>query len=205
MTIETVEQLEQLSFDSAGLIPVIAQHAFTGEVLMLGYANRDSLERTLATRTVWFYSRSRGHLWQKGETSGNTLALIGLHVDCDRDALLARVIPAGPTCHTGARSCFDGAPTLSALADTIEARTTANPSSSYTARLLGDSNLRLKKLGEEAIEFALACDRGDVARIPEEAADLLYHTLVAARAAEVSLEQILAVLSERAGPSVADR
>lgn len=205
MRIESIEQLEQLRFDSDGLIPLIVQHALTGEVLMLGYANRESLVRTLSTNTVWFYSRSRAQLWQKGETSGNILSVLGLHADCDQDALLARAAPAGPTCHTGARSCFDAPPTLTALTDTIDKRSTVDPSGSYTARLLGDKNMRLKKLGEEAVEFALACDRGDVARIPEEAADLFYHVLVAAHAANAGLEQILAVLSGRAGPSAAGR
>lgn len=205
MKLESIEQLEQVRFDSAGLIPLIAQHALTGEVLMLGYANRESLVRTFTSGTVWFYSRSRAQLWQKGETSGNTLSLVGLHADCDQDALLAHVFPAGATCHTGTRSCFEAPPTLTALADTITSRASANPSVSYTARLLGDNNLRLKKLGEEAVEFALACDRGDSVRIPEEAADLLYHVLVAVHAANSGIERILAVLNERAGPSAAGK
>lgn len=205
MNIENAAQLDGLSFDSTGLIPVITQHALTGEVLMLAYANHESLTRTLESRTLWFYSRSRACLWQKGETSGNTLALVTLHADCDRDALLARVRPAGPACHTGARTCFDAAPTLTALADTIDQRIASAPANSYTAKLLGDTNFRLKKLGEEAVELALACQNGDSVRIPEEAADLLYHILVAARAENVNSEQILAVLNDRADRAVADR
>jgi len=205
MNIETLGQLAKLRYDSAGLIPVIAQHASTGEVLMLGYANRESLEQTLESRTLWFYSRRRAQLWQKGETSGNILRLVSLHADCDHDALLARVLPSGPTCHTGERSCFGASPTLVALADVIDARMNASASGSYTAKLLNDTNLRLKKLGEEAVELALACSADDEVRIPEEAADLLYHIMVAARAQGVHLEQVLAVLSDRADPSGAGR
>lgn len=209
------------------MTPLIAQHALTGEVLMLGYVTPESLARTDETGLLTFHSRSRDALWTKGETSGNVLRVVSLHRDCDDDALLARVLPAGPTCHTGRRTCFgdDAAPTLRGLADTIEARISAagaarasagaSPSAdasartggdagevaappSYTVRLLSDRNLRLKKLGEEASELAVACADEDPARVREEAADVVYHVLVAARAAGVGLEEILAELAERA-------
>ena len=181
-----------------GLVPVIAQHALTGTVLMLGYADREALDRSIATGLLHFHSRSRNALWQKGETSGNTLTLVGLDADCDDDAVLARVLPAGPTCHTGNASCFAGRPTLAALADVLDARIAGGDSaSSYTARLFADRNLRLKKLGEEAVELALACSAADGERIAEEAADLLYHMLVACRAEEVTLANVLALLEKR--------
>ena len=168
------------------LIPIIAQHHLTGEVLMLGYGTEASLARTGETGRLTFHSRSRDQLWTKGETSGNWLHVVSLHRDCDGDAILARVAPEGPTCHTGARSCFSAPPTLRALADTLEARLSAPPTESYTARLLNDRNLRLKKLGEEATELAVACADGDAERVKEEAADVIYHTLVAAQAAGVT-------------------
>ena len=194
-----VAGLDTLDFaKGGGLVPVIAQHDLTGEVLMLGYASREALERSLEDRLLTFHSRSRGALWTKGETSGNRLRVVALHVDCDHDAVLARVLPDGPACHTGARSCFGAPPTLAALANRLEARRTASPGSSYTARLLADRNQRLKKLGEEATELAVACADGDVERVRQEAADVVYHVLVAAMAAGVRLEQVLETLAERA-------
>src|SRR5690606_13432768 len=191
--IERPEQLAALDFEKGGgLVPVVAQHAHTGEVLMLAYANREALERTLATGTMWYYSRTRDALWRKGETSGNTQRLVSLHADCDADAVLARVEPAGPSCHTGARSCFSAPPTIAALADVLAARRASPPAGSYTARLFGDRNLRLKKLGEEATELALACVMGETERVAEEAADLLYHALVACAAAAVEPAEVLA-------------
>lgn len=188
--------LDTLDFERAGgLLPVVTQHALTGEVLMLAYTNRAALERTLAEQVMWYWSRSRAALWRKGETSGNVQRVVSIHPDCDADALLARVLPAGPSCHTGAWSCFDAAPTLRALADVITAR--MEHPEGYTGRLLADANLRLKKLGEESVELALACQRQDSAAVAEEAADLLYHVLVACRGADVKLEDVLAVLEER--------
>lgn len=194
------DDLKDIRFDPVtGLVPVIAQHARTGEVLMLGYATEEALERTRETGLLTFHSRSRDRLWTKGETSGNALRVIEVRADCDRDALLARVIPAGPTCHTGARSCFSSPPTLAALADVLESRRHADPAGSHTARLLGDRNLRLKKLGEEAVELATACADGDPERVRQEAADVLYHVLVAALAAGVDLDAILEALDARRG------
>ena len=198
MRIDDSAALDRLDFArGGGLIAVIAQHAHTGEVLMLAYANREALERTLAERVMWYFSRSRDELWRKGDTSGNVQTVVSLHGDCDGDAVLARVLPAGPACHTGAANCFDAAPTLTALDRVIAERADAPAGSSYTQKLLSDRNLRSKKLGEEAVELALACERQDGERIAEEAADLLYHALVACRAGQVSVEAVLAVLAGR--------
>ena len=196
-----------LDFDkSDGLVPVIAQHWLTGEVLMLGYATEEALDASLETGQLTFHSRTRGELWTKGETSGNTLRVVSLHGDCDGDAVLARVEPAGPTCHTGSRSCFSAPPTLRGLADVLghrleAARDDAGPdagaSASYTVKLLRDRNLRLKKLGEEVGELTVACADGDADRVREEAADVVYHTLVAALAAGVEVEDILETLEAR--------
>ena len=198
MRIESAGQLDRLAFRAAdGLLPVVAQHALTGEVLMLAWANREALTRTLAEGVMWYWSRSRAELWRKGEGSGNVQRLVGLHADCDADAVVARVLPAGPSCHTGNWSCFSVPPTLPGLDAVIAARSASPAAGSYTARLLADANLRLKKLGEEAVELALACERGERERVAEEAADLLYHTLVACRAAGVGLNDVLAVLEQR--------
>jgi phosphoribosyl-ATP pyrophosphohydrolase/phosphoribosyl-AMP cyclohydrolase len=196
--IDRIEQLDALDFvRGGGLLPVVAQHARTGEVLMLGYADREALGRTLQSGTLWFWSRSRERLWQKGETSGNVLRLVALHTDCDADALVALVEPAGPTCHTGRWSCFEAPPTLAALDRTLATRAAAPTEDSYTARLLGDRNLRLKKIGEEAAELAVACADQDTERAAEEAADLIYHALVACRALGVSADQVLERLATR--------
>lgn len=198
MIIESAAQLDTLDFAKGdGLVPVIAQHATTGEVLMLAWADREALERTLVERVAWYFSRSRGTLWRKGDTSGNVQHIVSLHADCDSDAVLVRVLPAGPACHTGAANCFDTAPTLTELDAIITVRADDASSGGYTRTLLDDRNLRLKKLGEEALELALACERSDRERVAEEAADLLYHTLVACRGAGVSLADVLAVLASR--------
>ena len=187
------------------LVAVIAQDAPTGEVLMLGWASREALERTHADGRLWFWSRSRRCLWLKGETSGNVLHVVSLASDCDGDAVLARVRAAGPACHTGARACFDSPPTLRALGDVLDERIararTSDAADSYTVRLARDRNLRLKKLGEEAVELALACadDEPDAARVASEAADLVYHALVACAAAGVGVDAIVAELESRLG------
>jgi phosphoribosyl-AMP cyclohydrolase / phosphoribosyl-ATP pyrophosphohydrolase len=195
-------ELDALDFDkSGGVVPVIAQHAHTGEVLMLAYASRDALERTFAEGVMCYWSRSRGELWRKGDTSGSTQRVVALYADCDSDAVLAHVVPAGPACHTGAWTCFGGVPTLPALSAVIAERAaTGEPAAgqpSYTQRLLGDANLRLKKLGEEAVELALACERREADRVAEEAADLIYHIMVACQAAGVDAATVLAALDAR--------
>ena len=197
MILDTTEQLDDVRFDDRGLVPVVAQHALTGSILMLAFANREALQHTLDTRLLHFYSRSRQQLWQKGETSGNSMRLVQLHVDCDADAIVAQVIPSGPACHTGDRTCFGVEPELSALAALIEKRARDLPEGSYTTKLLSDQNLRLKKIGEEATEFVLACQSGETERVTEEAADLMYHVLVALRASGLGIEQVLERLSDR--------
>ncbi len=207
--------LDALDFaKGGGLVSVVAQDAVTGATLMVAHADREALDRTVASGEMHYRSRTRG-AWHKGATSGNVQRVVSLHADCDGDAVLARVRPAGPACHTGARSCFDGAvaggtpvmgDALSALAATIAERSAAGSGApgatgagtSYTQRLLADRNLRLKKLGEEASELVTACADGDAARATEEAADLFYHTLVALQAVGGTLDGVRAVLAARA-------
>lgn len=200
--------LARLDFSKgSGLVTVVTQDARTGAVLMVAHADRDALERTLETGEMHYRSRSRG-LWRKGETSGNLQRVVSLETDCDGDAVLARVVPAGPACHTGEMSCFPvtalHADALSVLDATIESRASAPPVAdsvpdpSYTRRLLRDRNLRLKKLGEESAELVVALSDGDTARATQEAADLIFHTLVGLRALGVSLDDVRAVLHGRA-------
>ena len=196
--------LDALNFEKGqGLVTVVAQDARTGAVLMVAHADRDALARTISTGEMHYRSRSRGP-WHKGATSGNTQRVVSLSADCDGDAVLARVVPAGPACHTGALSCFGtdalNADALSALDATVQTRqrSPATESTSYTRRLLADRNLRLKKLGEEVAELVTACADADISRASEEAADLIYHTLVALRAIGASLDDVRAVLTARA-------
>lgn len=210
-----MRDLSELDFaKGGGLVTVVAQDAATGRVLMVAHADREAVERTLATGEMHYYSRTRG-LWHKGATSGNRQRVVSLTRDCDGDAILARVIPLGPACHTGAATCF-GSPgageALAAVDATIAARAAAPPVEapgvrppSYTARLLADRNLRLKKLGEEAAELVAACADGDRDRATEEAADLFYHALVALRAVGGSLADVQRVLAERAACSARPR
>ena len=189
-----------------GLVTVVAQDADSGVVLMVAHADREALASTIASGEMHYTSRTRG-LWHKGGTSGNVQRVVSLTVDCDGDAVLARVRPAGPSCHTGTTSCFRddalGADALSVLDRTIAARATSFASSSdresasYTQQLLTNRNLRLKKLGEEAVELAVACVDGDQVRGAEEGADLIFHTLVALRALGVSLTDVRQVLAQR--------
>ena len=195
--------LDSLDFSKgAGLVTVVAQDARTGTVLMVAHADRQALEQTIATGEMYYRSRTRG-LWHKGATSGNTQRVISLTADCDSDSVLARVEPAGPACHTGARSCFGdvslGADALGALDRTIAQRAdeSGGTGKGYTHKLLADRNLRLKKLGEEATELAVACADGDTARATAEAADVIYHTLVALRALGISLDAVRDELAAR--------
>ena len=196
--------LDALDFaKGGGLVTVVTQDATSGIVLMVAHADREALERTIATGEMHYRSRTRG-LWHKGATSGNTQRVVSLSADCDGDAILARVAPAGPACHTGARSCFGetahGADALGTLDATIAQRAAEQGTSGkgYTRKLLADRNLRLKKLGEEATELAVACADGDAPRATAEAADIIYHTLVALRALGLSLDAVRAELQSRA-------
>lgn len=190
-----------------GLVPAIVQDPATGEVRMLGYMDRAALEATIADRLVTFYSRSRGGPWRKGATSGNLLDLVDIRFDCDRDALLVLATPRGPTCHTGSDSCFgdEGAPDmgfLATLARTVADRATADPESSYTARLLAEGTKRLaQKVGEEGVEVALAAMAGDAEELAAEAADLVFHLTVLLEASDSSWEAVIAELRRRHAPS----
>ena len=198
MRLSAPADLDRLDFDkSDGLVAVVAQDASSGRVLMVAWADRPALERTLESGELWLWSRSRGEPWHKGATSGNVQRVVALHADCDGDAVLALVHPAGPACHTGEVSCFSGAPVLPALADVLRGRRATAPEGSYTARLLADRNLRLKKLGEETAELVVALADGARERVAEEAADLLYHALVAALAEGVEPEAVLGALETR--------
>ena len=195
--------VETLDFDKGGgVITVVAQDAVTGAVLMVALGTRESMERTLATGEMHYFSRRRG-LWHKGATSGNTQRVVSLTADCDGDTVLALVEPRGPACHTGATTCFDGAggDAFSTLDRTLSDRAGGGGSdTSYTRRLLSDRNLRLKKLGEEIAELVAACADGDRARATEEGADVVYHTLVALRALGVGVDDVRRALERRAGP-----
>ncbi len=194
--------LDRLDFAKAGgMVTVVAQDASTGVVLMVAAADREALDRTLATGEMHYRSRSRG-LWHKGATSGNRQRVVRLVPDCDGDAMLALVEPAGPACHTGAVSCFAAGPSgfdvLAELDHVIGERAHGgDPATSYTARLLGDRNTRLKKLGEEASELAIAAADGDGDRAVEEAADLVYHAMVAIQALGRSGTEVARVLGQR--------
>ena len=222
LAITAAADLDRLNFTKGGgLVTVVAQDALSGAVLMVAHADRDALSRTIESGEMHYTSRTRGS-WHKGATSGNTQAVVSLTADCDGDAVLARVRPAGPACHEGTFSCFRdsaiGADALGVLDATIALRAASlhaehgSPDRggvapldaplqkpSWTARLLSDRNLRHKKLGEEAVELTMACMEDDAERAAEEGADLIYHTLVALRAVGVSLSDVRRVLAARAG------
>ncbi len=192
-----------------GLLPAIVQDAASGEVRMLGYMDRAALDATLRDRLVTFYSRSRGGPWRKGESSGNVLRLVDIKLDCDRDALLVMANPVGPTCHNGTSSCFgeDCAPGMGfigTLAGKIAERAGADPSSSYTARLIVTGIKRIaQKVGEEGVEVALAATAGDKDELTAEAADLIYHLTVLLEASDSSWEAVIAELKRRHAASSA--
>jgi phosphoribosyl-AMP cyclohydrolase / phosphoribosyl-ATP pyrophosphohydrolase len=188
------------------LLPVVVQDARSLDVLTLAYVNPEALEATLRTGEMHFWSRSRGRLWRKGEESGHVQRLRALALDCDGDAFLAQVEPAGPACHTGEATCFHhpqhgqlGAGAFAALWVAIEARKGGAPEGSYTAKLLADENLRLKKLAEEAGEVIMACKDKDKAKATAEFADLQYHMLVAMAAMGIGPGDVAAELARRAG------
>lgn len=196
--------INKIDFEKgAGLVPAIIQEARSGRVLMLGYMNKDALEKTFESGKVTFFSRSKQRLWMKGETSGNELSVVKIETDCDTDAILIAANPAGPTCHEGSQSCFgDAAPEgvgfLSYLEALIESRKGADPSTSYTAKLLsGPLNKAAQKVGEEGVETALAVVSEDDAALKGEAADLLYHLIVVLAARDLKLDDVIDVLQQR--------
>ena len=209
--------VEDLKFDGQGLVPAVVQDARTLEVLTLAYMNEESLRRTLAERETWFWSRSRGELWHKGETSGNTQRVVAVYADCDLDALRVLVEPSGPACHTGARSCFqhrldayDRAPedsragpgaVLERLYALIETRRRERPEGSYTAYLFNEGlDKILKKVGEESAETIIAAKNEEAAPLVAEITDLAYHLLVLMVERGVKLEDLAAELEAREGP-----
>jgi len=204
MTIDDIEALDWAKGD--GLLPAIVQHADSGTVLMLGYMNRESLAATLSTGQVTFYSRSRARLWTKGETSGNTISVGAVTMDCDRDTLLVLGRPQGPVCHTGAATCFHGQPASAAtelafllqLEKIIAASIADQPDSSYTAKLHARGLTRMaQKVGEEGLEVALAAVTDNDAQLVGEGADLIYHLLLLLRARGLGLEDVVTELSCR--------
>lgn len=201
-----VNNLDDLAWSKMDeMLPCIVQNAVSGKVLMQGYMNRAALEKTLETGHVTFFSRSKQRLWTKGETSGNTLQLVSLSADCDHDSILALVNPIGPTCHTGAESCwFDGdSAEMTFIADLealLATRKSADPESSYTAKLYSKGIKRIaQKVGEEGVETALAATVQDLEELKNESADLLYHLIVLLQASDLSLSDVVGVLKQRHG------
>ena len=203
-----------VQLDENGLVPAVAQDARTKDVIMLGYMNPGALKRTMEGGDVWFYSRSRSDMWHKGEVSGNYMKYESASMDCDGDTLLLLVNPDGPICHTGNQTCFfmpfdempefekvvKGPRILEELFSVIQDRREEMPDGSYTAELLGEGVARVsKKVIEEAGEAAIAGMGGDRDEVAEEAADLMYHTLVLLAATGVRPEQVWAKLRERSG------
>jgi phosphoribosyl-ATP pyrophosphohydrolase/phosphoribosyl-AMP cyclohydrolase len=194
--------VEGVRFGDDGLVPVVAQSALSGEVLMIAYADRSALERTHSTREAHYYSRSRDALWKKGETSGHVQAVRDVRVDCDGDAVLYVVRQTGPACHTGTATCF-GEPRaggiLTRLAQTIADRERDAPAGSYTAELLRQGVAGSgRKVGEEAAETVVAATSEDDTRLANEAADLLYHLLVLLQARRLPFDRVLEELERRA-------
>ena len=200
--------IDNLAWEKMGnLMPAIVQDAFDGRVLMQGFMNKDALTATLESGKVSFWSRSRQELWTKGETSGNTLDLVEIHVDCDRDCLLVSARPEGPTCHLGTDTCFDAEgevrPELAFLAElerVIAKRDEDRPKGSYTTSLLESGIKRIaQKVGEEGVETALAAAAGEDEELLNESADLLYHLLVLLRSRKLELGSLVEVLKVRHG------
>ncbi|MDR7317922.1 bifunctional phosphoribosyl-AMP cyclohydrolase/phosphoribosyl-ATP diphosphatase HisIE [Brevibacillus nitrificans] len=206
---------EQLKFDENGLIPAIVQDAVSKEVLTLAYMNKESLQKSLETKETWFWSRSRAELWHKGATSGNTQQIVSMRYDCDGDALVVRVVPNGPACHTGAYSCFAGElvegtqeassagvddrfAILAELEALIAAREAERPEGSYTTYLFEKGvDKILKKVGEEAAEVIIAAKNRSHEELRYEASDLIFHLLVLLREQKLPLDQVLSELQRR--------
>lgn len=205
----TPEDIPRIRFQTQGehppLVPVVAQDAATGAVLMLAWADEKALQQTLASGEMHYFSRSRGKPWKKGEQSGHTQRLVSLWSDCDEDTILAEVEQTGPACHTNAPTCFhredDRAPRaggiLGHLGEVIRQRDQQRPSGSHTTDLLEDENLRLKKIQEEAGELLVALAKKNPDGVREETADLLYHVLVGLQGAKVTMDDVLKTLEKR--------
>ncbi|BES84635.1 histidine biosynthesis bifunctional protein HisIE [Pectobacterium araliae] len=197
------EQRNQLDWEKTdGMLPVVVQHAVSGEVLMLGYMNQDALQATEESGKVTFFSRTKQRLWTKGESSGHFLNVVTITPDCDNDTLLILVNPIGPTCHLGTSSCFSPAASdwtfLYQLEQLLAERKHADPDSSYTARLYSSGTKRIaQKVGEEGLETALAATVHDREELTNEAADLMYHLLVLLQDQDLDLATIINRLKER--------
>ena len=200
---------KEINFEKGGgLVPAIIQDAKTRQVLMLGYMNRESYEKTLSTGLVTFYSRSRDTLWTKGETSGNTLQLVDIKVDCDGDTLLVRATPAGPVCHEGTDTCWgeenlsNPLQFLSELQDFIEKRHQEMPEGSYTTKLFRDGvNKMAQKVGEEALETVIEATNGTSEHLVYEASDMLYHLIVLLTSKGLRIEDLAEELHRRHDPN----
>jgi phosphoribosyl-ATP pyrophosphohydrolase/phosphoribosyl-AMP cyclohydrolase len=224
MVVQTERDAAKIRFDERGLVPCVMQDARSGEVLTLAYMNREALELTLESREIHLYSRSRREIWHKGASSGNIQRLRQLRYDCDADALVALVDPAGPACHTGERSCFyrdlegtadpaedappvpgEPAPTpyeaLAQLERTLLARQKQRPEGSYTVELLDDSSLAGSKVKEEAGEVVKAVNGESEERVAEEGADVIYHLAVLLLSRGVSMAEVLQILNGRRAPA----
>jgi phosphoribosyl-AMP cyclohydrolase / phosphoribosyl-ATP pyrophosphohydrolase len=202
-----------VKFDEKGLIPAVVQDASSKEVLTVAYMNEESLQKTIETKETWFYSRSRQELWHKGATSGNTQQVTDIRYDCDQDALVVLVHPAGPACHKGSYSCFsdsllqqassnndDRFAILNVLEATIAKREAERPEGSYTTYLFEHGiDKMLKKVGEEAGEVIIAAKNRDPEELKWEVADLLFHLLVVLREQKLPLDEVLKTLQERHG------
>lgn len=190
-----------------GLVPAIIQDSVTLNVLMLGYMNEEAYKKTISTKKVTFYSRSRKCLWTKGETSGNYLELVSIKTDCDNDTLLIRAIPHGPTCHTGTDTCWgednkkNPVLFLTELQDFINKRHEEMPENSYTTSLFKDGTERMaQKVGEEALEAVIEAVKGDNKRLIYESSDMLYHLIVLLTSKSLRIEQVISELAERHQP-----
>ena len=199
-------EVDKLKFDTNGLIPAIVQDAKTREVLTVAYMNAESLARTIETNETWFWSRSRNQLWHKGETSGNIQHVVEIVADCDNDALVVLVNPAGPACHTGDISCFQSAKAtdvnlgtfLEQLYQLVAERERERPENSYTTYLFDEGlDKILKKVGEESAETIIAAKNNEIEPLVAEAADLLYHLVVLLVARGVTLDQLRTELVRR--------
>lgn len=203
----SVAALDGLAWDKQnGLLPAVVQDAKTHRVLMLGYMNREALAATLAVGKVTFFSRSKGRLWTKGESSGHHLELVSIETDCDNDTLLVQALPHGPTCHLHRASCFPAAPAdfLAELDGLIAERHASRPAGSYTTRLFESGVLKIaQKVGEEGVEAALAGAAQDDAALLGESADLIYHLIVLLRSRGLALGQVVELLHQRHGLSAA--
>jgi phosphoribosyl-AMP cyclohydrolase / phosphoribosyl-ATP pyrophosphohydrolase len=199
----TEQQVSQLDWEKVDhLIPAIVQHTVSGEVLMMGYMNQEALAVTEKTGKVTFFSRTKQRLWTKGESSGHFLNVVNIYPDCDNDTLLILVNPIGPTCHLGNNSCFAPAASdwgfLYQLEQLLASRKSADPASSYTAKLYASGTKRIaQKVGEEGVETALAATVNDRAELTNEASDLMYHLLVLLQDQDLDLSKVIGRLRQR--------